>query len=424
MPTQHQEMREKIIDTALSEWGQTRFNKTSLSALAGRLGITKPALYRYFCSKEELIESVETRVVDAYLQLGRTFLEKSKGASLRETLRSYIDIHFRFFGEHPDYFYFFILNSLRKPFLESRGLQPLYEEKCRVFDQLLGSSRSGWSREEIGKLIRFIYTTGIYLLHHILQTEGETGDVLHHISAARSLSPQQRDELVDATCQVCLEGFAGTNFNDEIPFEELEEHCRVLPDEMPEKNRIFEAISELVAEYGLAEASLDKIAKKACLSKSSLYFYFKNKDDMLGSMFKQERTRLIEIILERMEGYASFEEKLYCRILVSGSYLANRMSLMTTAMWFHFQGIQVLFQLPLRDMLAAQIIIVDRALKEKKLRSRPFDDALQMLTYNSILVINEVLAAHHFQPQKPFALKDLRSVYRFFTRGISRSSTQ
>ena len=74
MLTQHQEMRGRIVDTALKEWGATHLNVTSLSVLAEELGITKPALYRYFRNKEELVAAVEERVREAVRERGERFL--------------------------------------------------------------------------------------------------------------------------------------------------------------------------------------------------------------------------------------------------------------------------------------------------------------------------------------------------------------
>ena len=79
---------------------------------------------------------------------------------------------------------------------------------------------------------------------------------------------------------------------------------------------------------------------------------------MLGSMLRRDRLRLGELVLKRAGEYTSFEEKLYCRILVAGSYLVNNMSLMNSAMWFHFQGIRLPHPSAFRDELAPQSALV------------------------------------------------------------------
>ncbi|UII55839.1 TetR/AcrR family transcriptional regulator [Cytobacillus spongiae] len=49
---------EKIIDTAYRLFAENGFEKTSMSAIAKEMGISKPAIYYYFPSKEQLIHTL------------------------------------------------------------------------------------------------------------------------------------------------------------------------------------------------------------------------------------------------------------------------------------------------------------------------------------------------------------------------------
>ena len=44
--------RERILDTALDMFIERGYDKTSLREIAERVGVTKPALYYHFSSKE------------------------------------------------------------------------------------------------------------------------------------------------------------------------------------------------------------------------------------------------------------------------------------------------------------------------------------------------------------------------------------
>ena len=46
--------KDKLVEVALQEFLVNGYQKTSLSMISGKLGITKPALYYYFSSKKEL----------------------------------------------------------------------------------------------------------------------------------------------------------------------------------------------------------------------------------------------------------------------------------------------------------------------------------------------------------------------------------
>ena len=67
-----------------------------------------------------------------------------------------------------------------------------------------------------------------------------------------------------------------------------------------------------MTEEGIQNASVDKIAAKVGMSKSSLYFFFKNKDEMLTKMVEREQEHVKGLLLERLKGFAGFPEQAYC----------------------------------------------------------------------------------------------------------------
>jgi AcrR family transcriptional regulator len=63
------------------------------------------------------------------------------------------------------------------------------------------------------------------------------------------------------------------------------------------KDALFNATIQVVNEEGFASASVNKIAKRACISPGTLYIYFNNKEDLLVSTFLTLKTKLSEEIL-------------------------------------------------------------------------------------------------------------------------------
>lgn len=53
-----------------------------------------------------------------------------------------------------------------------------------------------------------------------------------------------------------------------------------------QKNKIFDAISELILAGGLANVTINNIAKKINKTKNLLFYYFENKEDMLREYVK------------------------------------------------------------------------------------------------------------------------------------------
>ncbi|GAB4327435.1 MAG: hypothetical protein Kow0074_22700 [Candidatus Zixiibacteriota bacterium] len=62
--TTAQERRAQIVDVATHLFSQHGFGGVTMAMLAGECGVTEPALYRYFNSKEELYEAVLTSLKD------------------------------------------------------------------------------------------------------------------------------------------------------------------------------------------------------------------------------------------------------------------------------------------------------------------------------------------------------------------------
>lgn len=68
------------------------------------------------------------------------------------------------------------------------------------------------------------------------------------------------------------------------------------------KARIISAAKELIAQYGFKKTTMDEIAAKARMGKSSMYYYFKNKEDIFAeivgidsNLFRLKLTATIEL---------------------------------------------------------------------------------------------------------------------------------
>lgn len=89
--------RLRIQDIARELFSQKGVQRTSLQDIADRLGITKPALYYHFSSREDLVRSILQPLIDD----GESFIagherrRKSLRASPRELLEGYFDFHYK-----------------------------------------------------------------------------------------------------------------------------------------------------------------------------------------------------------------------------------------------------------------------------------------------------------------------------------------
>jgi AcrR family transcriptional regulator len=85
--------KERILTAARELFAKKGVQKTSLQEIADKLGITKPALYYHFASREDLLRSIVQPLIDE----GQLFLEKQEKASkieARALLEGYFDFHY------------------------------------------------------------------------------------------------------------------------------------------------------------------------------------------------------------------------------------------------------------------------------------------------------------------------------------------
>src|SRR5690625_4478111 len=76
----------------------------------------------------------------------------------------------------------------------------------------------------------------------------------------------------------------------------------------PKYKQIIDAAVTVIAENGYHASQVSKIAKEAGVADGTIYLYFKNKDDVLISIFDDRIRKLIEL-LERLTSEAKTTEE-------------------------------------------------------------------------------------------------------------------
>ncbi|QHQ80119.1 fatty acid metabolism transcriptional regulator FadR [Bacillus subtilis] len=78
----------------------------------------------------------------------------------------------------------------------------------------------------------------------------------------------------------------------------------------PKYMQIIDAAVEVIAENGYHQSQVSKIAKQAGVADGTIYLYFKNKEDILISLFKEKMGQFIERMEEDIKEKATAKEKL------------------------------------------------------------------------------------------------------------------
>ena len=93
------ERKEQIFEAGARLFAEKGYERTSLQEVADVLGVTKPALYYYYQSKEELLFEITSFVMDRLVADLREISTGNKTPleKVRELVRRYIE----FFAAHP-----------------------------------------------------------------------------------------------------------------------------------------------------------------------------------------------------------------------------------------------------------------------------------------------------------------------------------
>jgi AcrR family transcriptional regulator len=86
--------RQRIQEVARDLFARQGVQRTSLQDIADKLGITKPALYYHFDSREDLVRSILVPLIDE----GEQFVADQENlghTDARELLEGYFDFHYR-----------------------------------------------------------------------------------------------------------------------------------------------------------------------------------------------------------------------------------------------------------------------------------------------------------------------------------------
>jgi AcrR family transcriptional regulator len=313
--------KSEIVDAAFRVWGRNFYRKTSLSQLAGELGVSKPALYRHFKNKQALSAAMTERFFDDF------------AAAIREDFKNALQ------AKDADDGLFTIIRSIAGFF--ARNVQALLFSLINIYDRNLDSSTIADNLESRGAdmgiiqtivekkysgepaMIRLIFATLTFLTAHF------------HKKNKSMENPPDNEEVQDITFLVCKTVKNGLGFSAgkaTLDFDKLEAMIEGMPLNA-EPEPFFKAIAEAVAEAGPWDVSMDMVAKKLGFSKSSLYVHFKNRKDMLRRLFASEFKRIIDFAKQGIKLSDDTTQQLYLGIYSITVYLRLRPEILIAMGW-------------------------------------------------------------------------------------------
>ncbi|WP_461200148.1 TetR/AcrR family transcriptional regulator [Anoxybacillus sp. TBDG-1] len=185
----------------------------------------------------------------------------------------------------------------------------------------------------------------------------------------------------------------------------------------PKFKQIIDAAVIVIAENGYHQAQVSKIAKQAGVADGTIYLYFKNKEDILISLFQEKMGYFIEKIEEEIEGISSPSEKLFLLIQKHFQMLAADPHLAIVTQLELRQSNKSL-RLKINEILKGYLKVVDRIVQEGIDKGEFRSDLDVRLARQMIFgTIDEMVTTWVMNEQKYDLVALAKPVHQLLTKG-------
>ncbi|MCZ0873725.1 TetR/AcrR family transcriptional regulator [Peribacillus sp. AS_2] len=190
----------------------------------------------------------------------------------------------------------------------------------------------------------------------------------------------------------------------------------------PKYNQIIDAAVIVIAQNGYYQAQVSKIAKQAGVADGTIYLYFKNKEDILISLFHEKMGYFVEQIEEEIKGKTTASEKLHVLIQKHFQNLSEDVNLAIVTQLELRQSNKELRH-RINDVLRGYLNLIDQIIIEGKENGEFLPDLNNLLARQMIFgTIDETVTTWVMNEQK-YSLPDLApDVHRLLIGGCGLKS--
>ena len=411
-PLSHQ----RIIDAAFRAWGRKLFHDTSLSLVARELEITKPALYRYFSNKDALIAALDSDYASRVAELILDPIARSNPADFDALIPTYASASLRFYDKHPYHLAFLTGSIMARAFELVPALRGMVEKHAHLFT-LGARAYPNLTEAQLRRVQRYVWSIVVHRCAQRFNFAVLAGSSAEFKPEEMPVGTAELKRAADDAAACCLHGFLPNAF-ESIELKLVEKIAWIQPEEVPEPDRILSAIERVVSRDGYARATVERIAAEVGITKSSLYFFFKNKDDMFRQYLMREQQRFAAAARIRMNQLSSPAEKLYALFVMIGGFAANNPVQTTVRNWLRYNNVEVrLTQEQIEEGMAVLSFLADM-LREGSLFGRNYDSTGMLILIN-FLVMHEEMLLDRSGASKDEHLAAIRALFELFARGVT-----
>lgn len=322
--------RQQILTEAFLLYEDLSNSKFSLSELAGKVGISKTAIFRHFKNKDALIQAMTDTLYTSFAsvinQKNYFFARSGSDDFSFEEFSDLIKTVLSFYIENRGYLGFTLNSGLAAKNSNKPLFNSLKENGINFSEEYIKST-------DLKRFFRTYFCTESMIFFLARRT-----CLLRQGSENIPSDEDFKNSIVD----ILWNGISLDR--NQIPENRLAELDKISKVEIPqagEDERFFMAFTEVFNEYGLEGITVERISEKLNLAKSSLYSYFNNKEEYITKMLSSELIVIMNMLSSRMEQAASVEEIAYILLQSEKNYLEQRPFVLTLHSWASQQGFNI-----------------------------------------------------------------------------------
>lgn len=418
MPREINRDRKNIIEKAFEIWGKTGFFNTSLKNVSQKFNITKQGLLRHFRTKENLLKELADYFFSNYYSMLEKAIEIDiADLDLESFIKFYIKTHFSFFLENLSFFSFFVSPISKKYFAQNNFISEYRIKEEEILKRLFLKSNCWLKDYDPFFILRYIYILMFFFIVKYLKScvTGKRDFSL----PLNKVDEKDKIDLINRVTDIVMNGFAKDRVD--IDFEKIEREYEVKLEEIPKRDKIFNAITKVVSETSIWDASIEKIAKELGVNKSTIFYYFKNKKEMFDELLYEEISTITNIFLSKLNRDSNFYELFYANMVVDRSYFLKDINTLYYFDWLHFQkikGFNINSEksfIKIKDLISKKYFFLIEAINNNTLKT--YDLTLEdLIGLLNMEIVKDLSIALEYN--KKVKLSDLRALYLIFLYGI------
>ena len=401
----------EVIEAAFKAWGREFYLNTSLSQVARELEVSKPALYRHFINKQALLDAMTGYFFSDFADFIRADYEKAlKTGDSSQSIFIIIRIVAEYYARNANIFIFLMIKLQNRKLDEFNVAKELRNRGIEL-EKLYEPVKADYNFQPLGA--RLLNATLIFFIADF-HKKGKT--------LTNPPSEAAIERLIDAIGEIIGSGLCYSH--EEIAalnYEELENRITGMANSAG-NDPLLKAVAGAVAEAGPWQASMEQVAHRSGLSKSSLYCHFKNKQDMLHQLFVTEFTRILDFARQGMRQSAVPQEQavpteqLYLGIFSIVEYLRSKPDILVAMDWIRNRGINLK---PPEDKpeTTGDFLRLFENIGIKLPDVMP-DGGVWLTPWILFLIINTLMQKNSGHKVKNVPNSDIRFLYQLITFGI------